>query len=424
MAVTLPATHRVAICRSKGKTVADIASRVENQREAEGHDAMGDEFIPGATVSDQTAPETAPPVSGTTVDRPSRFRRARLPLLLAAPVIVIVGVLIFYLHGGRYESTDNAYFQSGLVSVSPNVDGRVIAVEVHDNQHVTKGQILFRIDPAPYQAAVDQAAAQLTAARTQVGALRANYAQGSSELAAAQTRVLFADREAARQKQLVAEGISSQAQYDNAQLAAQTARQAIQTTNQQNASVQAQLMGNVNGPVADQPGVRAAQAALDRAQLNLGYTIVRAAQDGIVTKVDQLQVGDYVNAAKPVFSLAGTHIWVEANFKENQLRYMRIGQGATIKVDAFPDLNLTAKLASFSPGTGNSFAILPPENATGNWVKVVQRLPVEFELDHVPTNVPLHAGLSVEVTVDTGHQRRLFGPDVPPVSGPAPAVRQ
>jgi len=156
--------------------------------------------------------------------------------------------------------------------------------------------------------------------------------------------------------------------------------------------------------------VMRAQAALDRAKLDLGYTVVRAKQDGVVTKVDQLQVGDYVAAAKPVFSLAGTHIWVEANFKENQLDYMRVGQKATLKVDAFPDLSLTGHVTTFSPGTGNSFALLPPENATGNWVKVVQRLPVELDLDQAPpAGVPLHAGLSVEVTVDTGHRRHLFG---------------
>ncbi len=412
--------------------VADIESRIERERKADGHDVMGDEIAPGApdaplsgrTVSEQTAPRTGRDTAVVVEERPSRFRQLRLPLLLAAPIVVVVGALLFYLHGGRYEATDNAYLQSGLVSVSPNVAGRVTMVEVHDNQHVTKGQVLFRIDPAPYQAAVDEAAAQLASAKTQIGALRANYAQGASEIATARTRVVFAEREAARQKQLVAEGISSQAQYDQAQLTAQTARHAIQTSNQQNAGVQAQLSGNIDAPLAQQPGVRAAQASLGRAQLNLGYTVVRAAQEGIVAKVDQLQVGDYVMAARPVFSLAGTHLWVEANFKENQLRYMRIGQPATIKIDAFPELNLTARLASFSPGTGNSFSILPPENATGNWVKVVQRLPVEFELDRIPADVPLHAGLSVEVTTDTGHARRLFGNDVPPTTGPAPIVRR
>ena len=391
--------------------MADSASRIEIDRRAGGHDVLGDEFALGETLSPETAPDTGPPVSGQAAGR-----RLRGPLLLIAPVILIVGALAFYLQGGHYQTTDNAYLQSGLVAVSPNVPGRVVAVAVRNNQQVNKGDILFRLDPAPFEAEVAEAEAQLAAAKTEVGSLRANYAQGSSELAIARTRVLFAEREVARQNQLVGEGISSQAQYDQAQLAAQTARQAIQTTQQQNASVQAQLSGDVNAPLDRQPGVQRAQAALDRARLNLGYTVVRAAQDGIVAKVDQLQVGDYVTAARPVFSLAGTRIWVEANFKEDQLRYMRLGQPATVTIDAFPDLHLTARVTSFSPGTGNSFSVLPAENATGNWVKVVQRLPVELTLDRIPTDVPLHAGLSVEVEVDTGHVRHLLGPDTVPAA--------
>lgn len=404
--------------------MADTASHIEARRDAQagrtalgdarGHDVLGDEFSGDPdTVSERAAPsgdDTAP------VAPRARMRSWRRPLLLLAPVAVVLGALFFYLSGGRYEDTDNAYLQAGLVAVSPNISGRVIAVGVRNNQRVRKGDVLFRIDPAPYQAAVDEAAAALATAKTEVGSLRANYAQGQSELAIAQQRVAFADREAARQKALVAEGISSQAQYDQALLAARTARQAIQTTTQQNASVQATLSGDVNAPVARQPGVQRAAAALERAQLNLGYTVVRAAQDGILARVDQLQVGNYVTAGKPVFSLAGTRLWVEANFKEDQLRYMRIGQPATVKVDAFPDRHLTARLTSFSPGTGNSFSVLPAENATGNWVKVVQRLPVELTLDRVPTDIPLHAGLSVEVSVDTGHKRHLFGPDTPPTA--------
>jgi membrane fusion protein (multidrug efflux system) len=317
--------------------------------------------------------------------------------------------MFVYLHGGRYQSTDNAYFQSGLVSVAANVSGPVIAVAARENQRVKTGQTLFRIDPAPFQAAVDQAAASLADARAQIASLRANYAQGRAEIEAAQAKLAYARREAARQKELLAEGISSQDQYDQAVLAMQTAAQGIQTNVQQNAAVEATLSGRVNGPTDQQPAVRKAQAALDRAQLDLGYTVVRASQNGVVTKVNQLQVGDYVSASRPVFTLAGTHIWVEANFKESQLTYMRVGQPATFKVDAFPDLALHGHLASFSPGTGNSFALLPPENATGNWVKVVQRLPVEFEIDNMPYDVPLHAGLSIDVTVDTGHKRHLFG---------------
>jgi membrane fusion protein (multidrug efflux system) len=178
----------------------------------------------------------------------------------------------------------------------------------------------------------------------------------------------------------------------------------------------------VNGPTDQQPAVRQAAAALHDAQLNLGYTEVKAPQDGVVTKVTQLQVGDYVTAGKPVFTLVGQHMWIEANFKENQLRYMRLGQPAEVEVSAASGQTLKGRVASFSPGTGNAFALLPAENATGNWVKVVQRLPVEIELDNPPRDLPLHAGLSADVTVDTGHQRRLFGPDTPPVQPRATSV--
>ncbi len=369
-------------------------------------DLPGDYEVAGAEMmgNPATAAEAAPAPPAR-----SRRQRARLPLLIAAPILALVIGLLVYLHGGRYESTDNAYFQAGLGAVAANVSGPVVSVEVRDNQRVTTGQVLFRIDPAPFQAAVDEAAAALADARTQVASLQANYSQGQAELKSAQNQLAYARREAARQKTLLAEGISSQAQYDQAELAAQTAAQGIETNRQKNASVAATLSGRVAGPTDDQPAVRRAKATLDRARLNLSYTVVRARQDGTVTKVDQLQPGDYVTAGKPVFTLAGTHIWVEANFKENQLDHMRIGQKARFRIDAFPDLDLTGHVASFSPGTGNSFALLPPENATGNWVKVVQRLPVELDLDTVPANVPLHAGLSVEVTVDTGHVRHLIG---------------
>jgi membrane fusion protein (multidrug efflux system) len=340
---------------------------------------------------------------------PSRRRGLRLPLLLAAPIVAVTAAAILYLAGGRHQSTDNAYLQSGLVSVGANVSGQVVSISVRENQPVRKGQVLFTLDPAPFQAAVAEAEADLAEARTQVGALRASYGQDQAELQAARDKLTYATGEAARQKALLAEGISSQAQYDQAVLAEQSAGQGIHASEQQNAGVLATLSGKVDAPADRQPTVERRQAVLDRARLDLAYSVVRASQDGVVTKVNQLQVGDYVAAARSMFTLAGEHIWVEANFKENQLDHMRIGQAAVVKVDAFPSLRLTGRLASFSPGTGNSFALLPPENATGNWVKVVQRLPVQIELDKVPAGVPLHAGLSVEVTVDTGYERHLFG---------------
>lgn len=383
----------------------------EGDPQMEGHDVVGDEFVDKREDHQKSSHKE---------QQDRRKRRLRKPLLFAVPLLVLIGALAFYLHGGRYQSTDDAFLDAGMVSVSPNVAGRVIEVDVHNNQHVHKGDVLFRIDPAPFQAAVDEAQAQLHDAITNVGSMRANYRQGQADLAAAQAKLHFAQREAARQKELVQEGISSQSQYDQARLAVQTASRNIQSTRQANASIAAALTGNVNAPTAQQPAVQKAQATLDRAKLDLSYTVVRAAQDGIVSKVDQLQVGDYVEASKPVFTLVGNRIWVTANFKEDQLQYMRLGQPATITIDAFPDLDIKGHVASFSPGTGNAFSVLPAENATGNWVKVVQRLPVEIAIDNPPADVPLHAGLSVEATVDTGHKRHLFGPDTPPA---APAAK-
>ncbi|HEX3366655.1 HlyD family secretion protein [Phenylobacterium sp.] len=352
----------------------------------------------------------------------TRRARYRKPLMFAAPVVAIAGGLFIYLHGGRTEATDDAYVQSVKVQVSANVPGRVVAVGVTNNQQVRTGEMLFRLDPAPYQAMVDEAAAKLASARLRIAALQANYRQGASELKAAQDRLHFAERERDRQQELLGQGISSQAQYDTAALAAVAARQQIETVAQQNASVLASLGGEASRPVDENPIVREAQAALDQANLKLGYTTVRAPQDGIVTRVDQLPVGNYVEASKPVFTLVGTSLWIEANFKEDQLHYMRLGQPATVKLDAFPDLKLQARLANFSPGTGNTFSLLPPENATGNWVKVTQRLPVEFALGPTPGNLPLHAGLSASVTVDTGHRRHLFGGDPKPARSVAVAA--
>jgi membrane fusion protein (multidrug efflux system) len=205
----------------------------------------------------QSVPVTDPAPIVQGVDAPSpRRRRLRAPLLLAAPIVAIVLGLFFYLGGGRYQETDNGYIQSGLVPVSASVSGPVVSIAVVNNQRVRVGDILFRIDPAPYQAAVDEAAAELANARAQVSALRANYREGEASLQAGRDKLAYADREAARQKSLLAEGISSQNQYDQAVLAAQTARQQIQTSVQQNAGVAATLTGNVAAPTERQPGVQ------------------------------------------------------------------------------------------------------------------------------------------------------------------------
>jgi membrane fusion protein (multidrug efflux system) len=245
--------------------------------------------------------------------------------------------------------------------------------------------------------------------------LQASFTQAEADIQAAQARLTYAESEIGRKKTLMGQGFGPRAQYDEAFMDVQTARQAVDAAQAKREAIRANLSGNVDAPIDTQPAVRRAQAALERAQIALDDTVVHAPQDGIVTRVHQLQLGDYVTAARPVFTLIGKHIWVQANFKENQLRHMRKGQSARVTIDAYPHREFKAHIASFSPGTGNSFSLLPAENATGNWVKVVQRLPVEITLEEVPQDLPLHAGLSVVVTVDT--ESRPSDP-----SAPAPAV--
>jgi membrane fusion protein (multidrug efflux system) len=335
------------------------------------------------------------------------FGRNRPLLLIGGPVAVVVVALIFYLMTGRYVSTDDAYIQSARVDISTEVSGRIREIEVRDNQYVHKGDVLFRLDTPAFNIAVADARAQLAAAMIKVPSLQAVYRQRLADQAAAKNTLDYAQREFARQTQLQGQGISSRAQLDQAKNNFQSAQQQLAAAQQQTASALADLGGDANAQPASLPLVRQAQAALDHALLQLSYTIVHAPMDGIVAKVDQIQVGDHVNAATPLFALmSGTDIWVEANFKETDLTYMRPGQRATFSVDAYPGRSFTGHVLSTSPGTGSSFSLLPPENSSGNWVKVVQRLPVRLSIDH-NDGVPLAAGMSVEATVDTEHHRSL-----------------
>lgn len=344
---------------------------------------------------------------------PRRKRSLRAILMIGGPAIVLIVAAWFYLSGGRYESTENAALQTGMVSISPSVSGRVVSIEVKENQRVKKGDVLFRVASGTFESAVAEAEAELAEARTDVASLQADYREALSQVSAARARYDYARSEAGRQKSLLAEGISSRAQYDQAVTETRTARDAIAAAEAKADSLRASLSGSAGNAVDSQPAVRKAASKLAQARIDLGDTVVRAPQDGIVTRVNQLQVGNYVTPGRPVFMLTGRHFWVQANFKEDQLRYMRVGQTAAVEVDAFPDHVLRGHVESFSPGTGSSFAILPAENATGNWVKVVQRLPVQIAIDEAPADLPLSAGLSASVEVDTGHQRHLFGPDTP-----------
>jgi len=257
--------------------------------------------------------------------------------------------------------------------------------------------------------AKEEAKAGLATAEIEVQTEKADYRQAQAQLRGAQATEALRERDFIRQTRLQKSSATSQTQYDQARHDLATARQATIAIRQQLAGLLANLAGSAEIQPDRHPAVRQAQAALDRARLNLSYTVVTAPKDGVVTKVNQLQIGDMVSAGTAVFSLMASHdVWIEANFKETDLAFMAPGQPAKITIDVYPGKEFTAHIASFSPGTGSSFALLPPENATGNWVKVVQRLPVRLEIDHAERVPFLHAGLSANAEVRTRYSNPVL----------------
>lgn len=344
----------------------------------------------------------------TPVRRRSLMQRLRWPVMIGVVVLALLIGLVAYLSGGRYEATDDAQVAGARVSISSSISGRVVAIDVHDNQTVKAGQVLFRLDGAPVQAAYEAAQANLAATRLQVEQMKATYRQRQADEKAAEANLAYLVTDAHRQTALVAAGTATTAQSDQASSQVDQARQRVAAAKEAVAAALAALGGKADVSPDQHPLVMQARAQTSRAGLDQTYVTIIAPQDGVVTKVDQLQVGDYINASTPVFSLVSSRLWVEANFKENQLEYMRAGQNAKIKLDAYPSTRFDAKVEAITPGTGSSFSLLPAENATGNWVKVTQRVPVRIVFVKDP-GVPLAPGLSATVTVDTTHQRHLFG---------------
>jgi membrane fusion protein, multidrug efflux system len=363
-------------------------------------------------------PDKNESVAGAEQVGKTRLQRLRWPLMSLAAIAVLGGGTYAYIKGGRYQSTDDAYAQAATVSISADVGGRVSEIEVRDNELVRRGATLFKLDDAPFRIAVSDAAAHLADTRLQIESLKSTYRQRQVELRAARDTQGYAQQQYDRQTRLLASGVASRAQFDQAAHALDAARQQVANVQQQIGVALANLGGDPNIAPQRHPLVAQAQAALDRAQLNLSYTVINAPTDGVVAKVEQLQVGDIIAASAPVFALVSTRdVWIEANFKEVQLARMRPGQSATIEIDRYPGRRFSAMVTSVSPSTGSQFSLLPPENATGNWVKVVQRVPVRLQLTQVDAGFLLQAGLSADVTVDT----RSRGPQLAVAAGTASA---
>jgi membrane fusion protein, multidrug efflux system len=328
--------------------------------------------------------------------------RLRWPLMLALPVLLALGGAYHYVKNQRYVATDDAFMHAAKDSINARVSGQVTEIAVRDNQLVKKGQLLFRIDPEPYRIAVDRAEARLDTARLQIEALKATYRQQQAGLQSAKDSGEFDQREFERKKALLASDFASRSAFERAETDLKVARQHVASAQHEMANTVAALNGDPDINVDQHPAVREARAELDRAKLDLSYGDIVAPDDGVVTQVDELQVGDFVASGTTVFSMVSNHDqWIDANFRETDLTHMRPGQPATIEVDAYPGHPFHAHVVSMSPGTGSQFSILPPENATGNWVKVVQRLPVRLELDSPVGQAALYSGISVVARVDT-----------------------
>ena len=334
-------------------------------------------------------------------------RATRATLLLLVPLILILAGLYVYARGGREVETEDAYVKADILPVSAEVSGKVIEVVAQDNQRVAASELLFRLDPLPFEIELARARAQMDVVRTEVQSLRAEYRETLLEATEGRERIDFLTKQLARQEFLKEKGMTRLDAYDEARQNLQVARARLASVEEHANRVLANLSGDPNLAAERHPRYAAARAAYDAAAMDLERTRVFAPMPGVVSNL-KLQLGEHVEKGAPIFSLIkGGPVWIEANFKETQLTRMRVGQPAQVIADAYPDVEWIAVVDTIAPATGAEFAILPPQNATGNWVKVVQRVPVRFRVEQEPGRPQLRAGMTVTVTVDTGRSRGL-----------------
>ncbi len=338
------------------------------------------------------------------MDNEKGRRRWRFILLVGGPTLALLTGLGLYLAAGRYVSTEDAYIRADLLPVAAEVSGRAVAVPVHKNEVVHTGQVLFRIDPAPFQLALNQAKAALAVTHDNVGALKAGYHEKQAELAQAQEDIAYARREYARRQGLVARKAVSESVLDAARHTLAATRLRAQTLQRAINQVRAELGTDVRLPVARQPQVMEAQARVDQAALDLSHAVIRSPINGVIG-AKNLLAGDYITRGQPVLGLVATYHYIDAHLKETALTHVRVGQPATITVDTYPGLTWHAQVESISPATGAEFSLLPAQNASGNWVKVVQRITVRLALLDHHHGAVLRSGMSATVNIDTGKRR-------------------
>ena len=351
-------------------------------------------------IAEQAQPTDAPGDVGEAVGRKRRVKierpaRTRTWAMLAVPLILLVGLAYLWLASGGTESTDNAQVKTDIVSVTAQVTGPVIEVDVENGDRVKRGDVLFRIDPEPFRVALEQAEAQLAAAKLQTSQLRTQAAGTGADITGAEANLQIKQNALSRQSALLKRGFTTRADYEDALNEVRTAETELADARARAANAAAAIAPG------EQPSIAQAQASVDKARLDLERTVVRAPMSGEIANAGRLQVGTQIISGVGALSVVhSSGAWVEANFKENQLTDMRPGQPVTVKIDAYPGATFKAHVDSIGAGTGSEFSILPAQNANGNWVKVTQRVPVRIALDEKSPR-PMIAGLSAKVTVDT-----------------------
>ena len=335
-------------------------------------------------------------------------RKKRIVFLFAIPCLIILVSLLLYLRGGRYAETDNAYLKADKVAITSELSGRVEQVLVHENEQVKAGDILFEIDPINYQLAIANAQAALDEVKTDLLSLKAQYRSKLAEIAMAKSQYEFHQREQKRQHNLEKKKYLSASQYDDAKQKTQLDLLNINTLENQLQQIKASLGGNINAPIEQHPKYLAYQAQLNQAKVNLTHTKIIAPFDGVVTQV--AKAGQYMKPGSMAMVLiANQSLWVEANFTEKELTHVKQGQPVELSIDLAPDYVWKGKVESLSPATGSEFSVIPAQNGTGNWVKVAQRLAVRIQIEDQPDAPILRAGLSAQVSIDTGYKRHLAG---------------
>jgi membrane fusion protein (multidrug efflux system) len=352
---------------------------------------------------------TQAPAAVTEAEPPPRRRRWLRPALMLGGVLgVAIGAGAFWLHGGRYAGTDDAYVQADKLLLATDVAGIVQRIAVREGDTVQPGQVLVVLDPAPFRHALDQARAQLQQTALSLGAMQADYQRIQRDIAAQAAAVNLAQVQFDRQSQLVGTSAALRSAYDQAHFGLMQAQQQLESLRAQAQVQLAKLGGDATAPVEQHPDYLDAAARVAEAERQLDHTTLRAPFAGAVTQVSSVQPGQYLAAATPAFALVSSdHVWVDALPKETDLTHVKPGDPATITIDTYPGVTWQGSVESISPASGSTFSVLPAQNASGNWVKVVQRIPVRIRVEQ-PADAPrLRAGMSAVVSIDTGHERHL-----------------